>query len=181
MTSRWTERRATVRRPRGLRFDLGGIGKGLAADVVAVQLIERGATSVCIALGGDVRVAGVAPDGGWRVPVEVPTSRAADLAPLEFDAELVDGAIVASTTRYRCWTTVDGHHAHHLIDPRTGRSSVSDVTTVVVAAAEAWWAEVLAKASLLAGSIEGRRMLDTHGVTARMAVADVLEPLEMAT
>jgi thiamine biosynthesis lipoprotein len=168
-------RAGIVRRPPGTRFDLGGIGKGLAADLVAVQLLERGATSVCVALGGDVRVAGVAPEGGWRVPVELPPPSGAATSEVGFDAELTDGAIVASTTRYRTWTTADGHLAHHLIDPRTGRPTCSDVTTVIVVAAEAWWAEVLAKAALLAGPVDGRRLLEMHGVTGRMVAASSLD------
>ena len=48
----------TVALPAGVQLDLGGIGKGLAADLVASGLVERGALGACVALGGDVRVAG---------------------------------------------------------------------------------------------------------------------------
>ena len=49
------------------------IGKGLAADIVVAGALDRGATSACVGVGGDVRVGGVAPDGGWRVPLDDPT------------------------------------------------------------------------------------------------------------
>ena len=166
--------RGIVRRPPGMRFDLGGIGKGLAADHLAVWLVEHGAVSVCIGLGGDVRVAGIAPTGGWHIPVVDPTADtgapdgtatgSASRSRVWFDAALTDGAIVTSTTRFRRWTTLDGSPAHHLIDPSSGRPSTSGVATVVVAAAEAWWAEVLAKAALLAGPVAGQDLLDRHGV-----------------
>ena len=48
----------TVRIPDGVGFDPGGIGKGLAADLVAEELVELGAAGVCVNVGGDVRVAG---------------------------------------------------------------------------------------------------------------------------
>jgi thiamine biosynthesis lipoprotein len=153
-----------VRRPVGLRLDLGGIGKGWAADRLATWLLERGARSVCVGFGGDIRVAGDAPAGGWRIPVDDP----AGSGPW-FDAQLPSGAIVTSTTLLRRWRTEDGAPAHHLIDPRTGLPSRSGVHTVVVAAAEAWWAEVLAKAALVAGPQAGRALLDHHGVTAWMS------------
>ena len=176
--------RRIVRRPPGRRVDLGGIGKGLAADHLAVWLLGEGATSVCIGLGGDIRVAGVTPVGGWHIPVadplvlgpfdatsasgpspgSEPDTQGAAPGRVWFDAALTDGAIVTSTTRFRRWTTLDDQVAHHLIDPRTGRPSTSGVATVVVAAAEAWWAEVLAKAALLAGPTEGQALLDRHGV-----------------
>ena len=57
--------------PAGTRFDPGGVGKGLAGDLVAAHLLELGARSVQVELGGDVRVAGAPwvrrPSGGWRL------------------------------------------------------------------------------------------------------------------
>lgn len=156
---------ATVRREPGIRFDLGGIGKGLAADLVAEELLAEGATAVCLSFGGDIRVGGVAPDGGWRIPVEDPR-HGGDL----FVAGLQAGAIVTSTTEYRCWNTLDGLPAHHLIDPRTSRPSESGVVAVVAAAAEAWWAEVLAKAALVAGATHGRALLEAHAVDGWMVL-----------
>lgn len=54
--------RHTVTLPVGVRFDAGGLGKGLAADLVARELIEAGAAGACVNLGGDVRVLGASPD-----------------------------------------------------------------------------------------------------------------------
>jgi thiamine biosynthesis lipoprotein len=46
---------------------------------------------------------------------------------------------------------VGGEQRHHLVDPRTGAPSDSDLTFVSVVAGTAWEAEVLAKAVLLRG------------------------------
>ncbi|CAB4812508.1 unannotated protein [freshwater metagenome] len=160
---------STVTRPPGLRFDLGGIGKGLAADMLVVHLLEGGASSVCIGLGGDIRVGGEVPVGGWKIPVESSlTDFGSDQDEQWFEAELLDGAIVSSSTQFRNWNTLSGERAHHLIDPRTGRPSTSSISTVVVCAAEAWWAEVLAKAALLAGAVQGKDLLQKHGVRSWM-------------
>ena len=43
--------------PHGVHLDLGGIGKGRAADVVATELLAAGARGVCLSMGGDVRLA----------------------------------------------------------------------------------------------------------------------------
>jgi thiamine biosynthesis lipoprotein len=136
----------TVRLPAELGFDPGGIGKGLAADIVVAELIADGAQGACVNLGGDVRVHGSAPDGGpWTVSIDHP-ARPVPLALVG----LVDGAVATSTTLRRRWA-VDGEERHHLIDPRTGASSTSDLVFVSVVAASAWEAEVLAKAVLLRG------------------------------
>ncbi|HVW31448.1 MAG TPA: FAD:protein FMN transferase, partial [Acidimicrobiia bacterium] len=62
-----------VRLPPGLGFDPGGIGKGLAADLVVAEALHAGATGVCVNLGGDLRVAGEPPSGdSWTVAVDHP-------------------------------------------------------------------------------------------------------------
>jgi len=135
-----------VRLPAGTGFDSGGIGKGLAADLVAVEVMAAGAEGVCINVGGDLRVLGASSDGTWTVAVEHPS----------FDQPIAHiglqfGAIATSTTLKRRWLVGD-EPRHHLIDPRTGRPSTSDLTHATVIAGEAWIAEVMAKAVLLRGS-----------------------------
>ena len=159
---------STITRPVGMRFDWGGIGKGLAADLLAEGLIERGASSAVVGLGGDIRVAGVAPTDGWPIPVEVPGSPGS----VWFTHALWAGSIVTSSTRDRRWTAADGTECHHLIDPRTAAPSTSGVAAVIVADAVAWRAEVLAKAALIAGPTRGLAMLADADVTAWMVDDD---------
>ena len=49
---------------------------------------------------------------------------------------------------------------HHLIDPRTNRSAVTDVVQMTVIAPSAREAETLAKAALILGSAAGLALLD---------------------
>ena len=58
--------------------------------------------------------------------------------------------MATSTTLRRRWV-VGGVERHHLIDPRTGTPSTSDLALVAVVAGSAWMAEVLAKGVLLRG------------------------------
>ena len=44
-----------VRLPSGVGFDPGGIGKGLAADLVVAETRAAGAAGACVNLGGDLR------------------------------------------------------------------------------------------------------------------------------
>jgi FAD:protein FMN transferase len=136
-----------VRLPAGTGFDPGGIGKGLAADLVCAEIMAAGAEGACVNLGGDVCVTGAGPDGkAWTVAVEHPWSR----APIAL-LGLAEGAVATSTTLRRTWQ-IEGQTRHHLIDPQTGLPSDTDLTLATVVAADAWVAEVLAKAVLLAGS-----------------------------
>jgi thiamine biosynthesis lipoprotein len=158
--------RNVVRLPAGTGFDPGGIGKGLAADLVVSELLAAGVDGVCVNVGGDLRAAGAGPEGdGWTVAVEHPWCD----EPIALIG-LTAGAVATSTTLRRTWT-VGGEPRHHLIDPRTGEPSTTDVTLVTVVAAEAWMSEVLAKATLLRGVARAFDLVDATKVEA-LVVAD---------
>ena len=132
--------RGAVRLAEGTGFDPGGIGKGLAADLVVADLLARGARGAMVSVGGDLRVAGTPPNGeAWIIDVEDPRT---DL-PLA-RLELLDGGVATSTTLRRRWRTGQRPH-HHLLAPTTGASTTSDVVGVTVVADTAAWADALSK------------------------------------
>lgn len=155
-------RSSMVLAPAGLHLDLGGIGKGRAADLVLEQLLRDGATGACVDLGGDLRLGGTTAEGtGWVVVVDDPFRPGEDLAVLGVAA----GAITTSSTRKRRWETIDGP-AHHLLDPWTAMPARSGLSSVTVLAAEAAWGEAHAKAALVAGPVEGRALIERAGLSA---------------
>ena len=155
-----------VRLDPGARIDLGGVGKGLAADLVAAELVTAGARAAYVSLGGDIHAAGEAPDGGWEVPLLHP----ADGTPFAVH-RLHEGGLVMSTPLLRAWRR-GSHVHHHLIDPRTGRSARTDVIAVAVASRSAARGEGLAKAAVVAGSRHGADLLRGADVRAWIVTAD---------
>jgi len=150
--------RDTVCLGEGVGFDPGGVGKGLAADMIVAELIRAGAAGACVNLGGDVRVSGTGPEGeGWTVAIQHPSSH----EPLAL-AGIGEGAVATSTTLKRRWASRSGW-SHHLIDPRSGRPSEREMNFVSVIAAEAWLAEVLAKAVLINGTAHAFDILGGTG------------------
>jgi thiamine biosynthesis lipoprotein len=140
-------RARTARIRPGSAVDSGGIGKGLAADLAVTELREAGADGACVNLGGDLRVSGESPaGGGWTIGVDHAWSE----TPIAL-VGIGEGAVATSTTLRRRWL-VGGAWRHHLIDPRSGLPSDSDLNHATVIAGEAWVAEVLAKAVLLNGT-----------------------------
>jgi thiamine biosynthesis lipoprotein len=135
--------RRTVTLPADAGFDPGGIGKGLAADIVASEMLDAGAEGACINLGGDLRAEGAGPGGAWVIGVEHPGD-SGEIARVELAA----GAVATSGTRARAWT-VAGDRRHHLIDPSTGLSSATATVALTAIAREAAWAEVATKAAIL--------------------------------
>jgi thiamine biosynthesis lipoprotein len=151
----------TVRLAPGTGFDPGGIGKGLAADIVVDELRADGAVGVCVNLGGDVRVEGECPTGeAWTVAIEHPDG-AHDVGRVG----VARGAVATSTTLRRRWRSGD-EVRHHLIDPTTGRPSWTALPFVTVVAGHAWTAEVLAKALVLRGAPARFDDIDAAGAAA---------------
>lgn len=157
-----------VRLPDGVLLDLGGIGKGRAADLVAAHLRGRGVAGVCVNLGGDVRVDGRTEHGGpWVVAVDDPFEEGRDLTGIALEA----GAVATSTRTRRTWAH-GAAPAHHLIDPATGRPAARGVAAVTVVARDAEWAEVLAKAAFVAGMVGGVELVADAGAEALLVADD---------
>ena len=165
---------STVSLPEGVGIDPGAIGKGLAADLVAAELYEAGADGVLANLGGDLAFIGTTADGsGWEIAVE-DERRAADdpervLRSFDFPDGATTAGVATSTTLKRRWAQ---GRRHHVIDPRTGSMSISDLVQVTVVADEAWQAEVMATTALLMTSDEALGWLRDRDITAILLTAD---------
>jgi thiamine biosynthesis lipoprotein len=146
---------STVELPAGVGIDLGGIAKGWTVDRAAEML---GAWSAALVdAGGDIR-ASAAPGGEpWPIAIEDPFDNTRDLGVIR----LAEGAVATSSVGRRRWQR-DGQTMHHLIDPRTGAPSRSDLHTVAVVAPTAMEAELAAKIVLILGSREGQAYLETR-------------------
>jgi FAD:protein FMN transferase len=145
----------------GVRLDLGGIGKGYAVDRAVSLLAEYG--PCLVNAGGDLAMRGVPAQGSWHVGVETSDDG--------LTLGLTSGALATSGSDRRRWTTVNGT-AHHLIDPRTGRPSNSDLLRVTAVATTAVDAEVLAKALFLAGEDDGAAEAEALGIPAVLVTID---------
>jgi thiamine biosynthesis lipoprotein len=157
-----------IRLPLGTTIDPGGLGKGLAADMVAQFALERGADGVLAEVGGDLVVAGHPPDGNaWTIGIENP------FAPNELlaVAHLARGAVATTSRLVRCWAGADGP-VHHLIDPATGGSAVTPTVAATVIAGSGARAEALAKVAFLREPLPVLGWLPRVGAAALIVSAD---------
>lgn len=177
-TPRWREvvldrAAATVTVPAGVALDLGATAKALAADRAAAAAAAATATGVLVSLGGDVAVAGPAPDGGWVIRLDERHD-----GPLDGDGPtvgIVSGGLATSGTRARRWRR-GGVELHHLVDPRTGRPAEEVWHTVTVAAASCVDANIATTASVIRGTT-APAWLAGLGVSARLVAPDGHEVL----
>jgi FAD:protein FMN transferase len=156
----------TVMLPPGVRLDVGATAKAWAADVAAAQLAERLGCGVLVNLGGDLAIAGPAPDGGWRVRV------AADHAATTGGQVVAvrSGGVATSSTTVRRWKRAD-QVLHHVLDPATGLPARRVWQYTSVAAADCVTANTAATAALILGE-RAPSWLQERDLAARLVAAD---------
>ncbi|GJL69712.1 MAG: thiamine biosynthesis lipoprotein ApbE [Nitrospirales bacterium] len=104
-----------LRRP-GMSIDVGGIGKGYAADLAAKVMQASGATAGVVALSGDIKTFGRMPDQQRFVfGIQHPRKEQGEvLGRIELEDEAVSTA-----GDYQRYFMKDGVRYHHILDPAT--------------------------------------------------------------
>lgn len=98
-------------------IDVGAIAKGYTVDMLTQRLVDEGADSVVLNIGGSLRTIGLKPDGTpWVTGIKDPSGDASDS--LKCRIEIGDGAVVTSGDYERYFISGDKKY-HHIIDPVT--------------------------------------------------------------
>lgn len=157
-----------IRMPAGTAIDPGGIGKGLAADIVVDEILELFDRGSLVSIGGDISVGGPGPENqGWRIVVFDPDKRNS-LA----EVRLTRGGVATSSTRRRRFTDPSsGSSGHHLLDPASLQPIANGTFGASIIAGSAAWAEILTK-SLMVGGRARLDELDRIGIGA--SIVDVV-------
>ncbi|MDQ0196500.1 FAD:protein FMN transferase [Paenibacillus wynnii] len=143
----------------GMVLDLGGIGKGYAADRVADYLKAQGLDSAMINLGGSSIIAlGTKPDGAqWNIGLQDPDqSRGTQLGTIKITDEVIDASGV-----YERFFIQDEVRYHHILDPRTGFPSQNGLKSITIMSPNATDADALSTGVFLMGLEEGMQYLES--------------------
>ena len=139
-------------------FDLDGVAKGWIADR-ALRLLGTYPNALVDA-DGDVAVR-TSPSTGWSIGVAHPDDDLVELARLRPPRDwFADSFGVATSGISVHQWHLPGGRTHHLVDPRTSRSAVTDVVQATVVAESTGLAEALAKSAVIRGSHDGLELLD---------------------
>jgi thiamine biosynthesis lipoprotein len=113
-----------------MQIDIGGIGKGYAADRAAVVMEASGATAGVVAISGDIETFGRMPDNQRFVfGIQHPRKeRGQLLARIELENEAVSTA-----GDYQRFIEVEGVRYHHILDPITLQPSRLSQSVTVIA------------------------------------------------
>lgn len=114
---------------KGMRIDVGGIGKGYAADRAVEQMKQAGAIGGVVALSGDIKTFGIFPGrSGFPVGIRHPRQEGVLIAMID----LMDEAI-STAGDYERFFERDGIRYHHILDPQTLRPARICQSVTVIA------------------------------------------------
>lgn len=140
---------------KGMRLDVGGIGKGFIADEVLKLLSEMGIRAALVDLGGDISI-GDAPmlqAEGWRIEIGY-NNQMTQLGNRELF--LKNCAIATSGDLYQ-FVSFEGKRYSHIINPKTG-IGLTENRQVTVIAPNGTAADVLASAVSVLGRKKGMKL-----------------------
>ncbi len=136
----------------GIQLDLGGIGKGYAADL-AVQIYKKyGISNAILNLGGNVYVYGDKEDGSdYRIGLRDPLGSENDYAAI---IPAKNTSVVTSGVYERFFES-GGKTYHHLLDPKTGYPADNGLLAVTVVCERSTEADALSTALFVMGLKDG--------------------------
>jgi len=154
--------------PGGAVLDLSAVAKGYAVDRMALCLQAQGVHHYLVEAGGELRGAGVKPDGQpWWVEIEGVPGVQADAPPLL----ALHGLAVATSGDYRrFFQPRSGGRVSHTLDPRSGRPIANGVASTTVIAATCMAADALSTALTVLGTQAGMALAEREGIAARWLV-----------
>lgn len=151
--------------PGGATIDLSAIAKGFGVDQIARALLQRGIDSFMVEVGGELRGAGVKPDGQpWWVALEHPlptSSTSANGSSIETIAALYNLS-VATSGDYRRYFENDGMRFSHTIDPRSGEPIRHGLASVTVLHRDCMAADAWSTALGVMGAEQGLKYAEQH-------------------
>ena len=131
---------------KGMRIDLGGIGKGYAVDHGIEILQKRGIQHAVVTAGGDTRIIGDHMGRAWLVAIRHPDdpNKVVTRIPLS-------DAAMSTSGDYERYFDENGVRYHHIIDPRTGHSA-SKVRSATIIGPTATQTDGMSKTAFVLGA-----------------------------
>lgn len=146
----------------GTRIDLGGIGKGYAADHVVEILKEHGVSRALVSLGGNVYAVGSKEKGlNWTIAITDPDDEQLYLGTLS-----VSDTSVVTSGDYERYFEKDGKRYCHIFDSKTGYPAETDLRSVTVVSSNSTEADGYTTALFVMGHDKAVEFCEEHEIQA---------------
>ncbi len=145
-----------ARLPQGMRVNLGGIGKGYAAQLAITAMKRMGVRNAAVSAGGDIHLLGGKQEGPWNIRIENPRWEGRNI-----EQFTLRDRSVATSGDARRYIEYQGKRYGHILDPRNGRPAEGSQSVTVICDNPAL-ADAYATAVFVMGPLEGMRWVDAH-------------------
>ena len=136
-------------------MDLGGIGKGYAADCVLAYLREAGVGGALLSFGSSVATLGEKGDGSpFRISLRHPRNTTATVGALTDPS-----GVLSVSGDYERYVTVGNVQYHHILDPESGYPAHAGLASVAVLCESGAWSDALSTAFFVMGREKAERFL----------------------
>jgi FAD:protein FMN transferase len=154
----------------GMQVDLGGIGKGYAADAALAVLAQHGMRAATVAASGDLAVGDAPPDDprGWPVVLRNFEEHHSNSEPLRL--HLANCGVSTSGDLHQ-FIEIGGKRYSHIIDPATGLGLTQRISATVISA-NATSSDALATAVCIMGAAKSIERLATDHQLRVLTFAD---------
>ena len=152
--------------PGGVQLDLSAVAKGYGVDRLSHYLRAQGLPHHLVEVGGELRGAGMKPDGQpwWTLLEQVPGAQLPEMA------LALHGLSVATSGDYRRYFFQDGRRQAHTIDPRSGRPITNELACVTVVHPQCMAADAWSTALTVLGAVAGMQLAERQGLAARFVL-----------
>lgn len=163
-----------IYRPKNLKIDLGGIGKGYIIDQLSKNLFSN-IENYWLSAGGDIFVSGHEDDNrDFHIEVQDPNNPEQNIFSINTHGQklgIATSGIIKRTGKTNDFTW------HHLIDPRNGLPVENNILSVTVISSSATRADIFAKTVLILGSAAGLEFIEEENDSAAIIFRKNEEPL----
>jgi thiamine biosynthesis lipoprotein len=146
-----------------LQLDFNSIAAGYAVDKIVQRLSELGVSRYMIEVTGELKAAGLKPDGQpWRIGLEAPQ----DGQRVAQRVLAVDGYGISTSGDYRNYFEEDGQRYSHTLDPSTGKPINHQLAAVTVVDKSTLRADGLSTVLMVMGTERGLAFAERKGIAA---------------
>lgn len=141
---------------KGMGLDLGGVGKGYAADRAITILKRYGIRNALVTTGSTTRVLGKKPDGKpWQVGIQHPRKEGEIIGILSLENQSV-----STSGDYQQYFIKNGQRYHHILSPFSGMPATEVISVTVVTDKSCAEADILSTAIFVMGYPEGMQFIE---------------------
>ena len=146
-----------------VQVDFNSIAAGYAVDRIVARLGELGVRSYLVEATGELKAAGLKPDGShWRIGLEAPR----DDEQVAQRILQLDGYGISTSGDYRNYFEEQGRRYSHTLDPLTGKPVTHRLASVTVADPSTLRADGLSTLLMVLGPEAGLEYAQRNGIAA---------------